>query len=225
MSHYIIITLVYIGTFLLWGTVPLCLFFPSEDWFYLLGVALLGSVLLGFLIKILFHHPFLRGTKRLGYYLWGAGYWGQSDCEGHIYGMNKLLFGYIVHWFLVMLLTMVWGDYLLESHIPNVKCIRCMMQLLFFYNLFMPLFGTLWRSCFEPNWVDKNVEESRLEKDQSFFIRIPPICYDIFFQWFWFYTATIMAMATCSVENFLFPIVWTAVSALIQMSTLLLLIT
>lgn len=226
MSRYVILTVVYTGTFLLLGMIPVCLFFPVEGWIRLLAITLCGSILFSFLIKSLLPCLPSAVSKGLGYYLWGMGYWGKPDIENFYCGLDKKSFGYLTHWFLIMFLTMVWRDHMIDLPAPVAKWGRCMMFLLFLYNLCMPFYGILWRSCFEPTPDETSSEESTtLEDSQTFFTRIPPIGYDVFGQWICFYAVIIAIMVLGPGEHFFLPIVLTVVSALLLVLCLLFCVT
>lgn len=221
MSRCVILTLLYAGTFLLWGTIPICLFFSPEVWIFWLPKLLFISILFGFLIKKFLPQTISCASKGMGHYLYGEGYWGNSDSDDvyeDVYcGYDKRSVCYLHHWFMIILLAMAWGNSMIEISDPVAKWGRGMMGFLIFYNISMPFYGILWRSCFDSS-LDKTVADtSKISgKRRSFFSRIPPIYYDIFFQWLCFYTTITVVMLLCPGGNFLPPLFIMGTVILIQ---------
>ena len=220
MIRYLLLAIVYVGTILLLGTIPVCLFCPSEMWLRILFTGLYASILVGFLLKIFVRQPVLPRAKGLEYYLWKVGnyIWGWGYCLGtnaddyaskatyDYQGKDKRTYIYLNHWFLMMV------SYLMLLHLLNVLQEQSlfivewghgMIWFLVLYNICLPFYGIFWRSCFEQPGIPEHTnsdESTPSERAPSLFARIPPVYYDIFFQWLWFDSVFIALVVVCHLK-------------------------
>ena len=172
MRRSILLMLVYAGTISLWGILPVCLFVPGEIWLQPFVKGSFMLILAGFLIRKNLSGFTGKEPQGIGYYLYGAGYWGDGDPEDIYCGLNRRAFWYLVHWQLMMLLCLILGNWMREMPSSAADPLR----FIFFHNLLTPLYGILWRSCFRQYTVGTDFSELP-------YLRIPPLFCDLLFHW------------------------------------------
>ena len=137
MRRSILLMLVYAGTISLWGILPVCLFVPGEIWLQPFVKGSFMLILAGFLIRKNLSGFTGKEPQGIGYYLYGAGYWGDGDPEDIYCGLNRRAFWYLVHWQLMMLLCLILGNWMREMPSSAADPLR----FIFFHNLLTPLYG------------------------------------------------------------------------------------
>lgn len=173
MNRSILLLLVYTGTILLYAMLPVCLLFPVEQWRGLFVQVSFAIILLGFLIRTFSPGLAKKKPRGIGYYLYGGGYWGKPGPDFYGNGVDWCTFLYLAHWYVIMPLCLYAGEWLFHRADPAVRWHGGMLVFLFLYNIAAPLYGILWRSCFQPYTAT----------DELSYLRIPPLFYDLFFQW------------------------------------------